>query len=187
MFPVCIGASGAIDKHFFRRKQETNAVSHLTRYRFYITTVQKDSKNWLKNTRLEYIKKFSSPQRRVSMTTFAKQQFHQNSYKRLSPEKSEVIMIAMHKNQHSLHIKNPKKQLKTSKTFKKIICKGVDGVRKSKSYHKGDNRFGIEIYEMRNQTRLQIRAKNYTLRKISFMTVCELLKIEGKQTVKSHL
>ena len=80
------------------------------------------------------------------MTTFAKKQFYQNTYKTLSPEKSEVIMIAMHKNQPSLHIKYPKKkQLKTSKTFEKKICKGVDGVRKSKSYHKGDNWFGIEI------------------------------------------
>ena len=74
------------------------------------------------------------------MTTFAKKQFHQNSYKTLSPEKSEVIMIAMHKNQPSLHIKNPKKNnLKHQKRSKKKICKGVDGVRKSKSYHKGDN------------------------------------------------
>ena len=26
MFPVCIGASGAIDKHFLRKKHKTNAV-----------------------------------------------------------------------------------------------------------------------------------------------------------------
>ena len=31
MFLVCIGVCGAIDKHFFRRKQKTNAVSNLTR------------------------------------------------------------------------------------------------------------------------------------------------------------
>ena len=42
-------------------------------------------------------------------------------------------MIAMHKNQPSLQIKNPKKkQLTTSKikNSRKKICKGVDGVRK---------------------------------------------------------
>ena len=39
-------------------------------------------------------------------------------------------MIAMHKNQPSLHIKNPKKkQHTTSEPFGKKICKGVDGVR----------------------------------------------------------
>ena len=41
------------------------------------------------------------------------------------------MMIAMHKNQPSLHIRNPKKNnlhLK-SKTFEKKIYKGVDGVR----------------------------------------------------------
>ena len=85
------------------------------------------------------------------------------------------------------HQKSKKNNLQQkSKTFEKI-CKGVDGVRKSKSYHKGDNWFGIETYEMRNQTRLQIRGKICTLRKISFMTVRELPKMEGKQTVKSHL
>ena len=40
---------------FSRRKQKTNAVSHLTRYSFYNRTVQKVSKNWLKNTRLKYV------------------------------------------------------------------------------------------------------------------------------------
>ena len=59
------------------------------------------------------------------MTTFPKKQFHQNSFKTLSPEKSDVIMIAMHKNQPSLHIKNPKKkQLETSKTFEKKDLQG---------------------------------------------------------------
>ena len=38
------------------------------------------------------------------------------------------MMIAMHKNQPSLNIKNPKKT--SSKTFEKKICKRVDGVRK---------------------------------------------------------
>ena len=42
-------------------------------------------------------------------------------------------MIAMHKNQPSLQIKNPKKnnlQHLKSKKVEKKICKGVDGVRK---------------------------------------------------------
>ena len=39
-------------------------------------------------------------------------------------------MIAMHTNQPSLHIKNPQKQLTTSKKFETKICNGVDGVRK---------------------------------------------------------
>ena len=43
------------------------------------------------------------------------------------------MMIAMHKNQPSLNIKNPKKnniQHQKSKTFEKKMCKRVDGVRK---------------------------------------------------------
>ena len=39
-------------------------------------------------------------------------------------------MIAMHTNQHSLHINNPQKQFTTSKTFETKICKGVDSVHK---------------------------------------------------------
>ena len=42
--------------------------------------------------------------------TFAKEQFHQNSYKTLSPEKSEVKMNEMQESQYSLHNKNPQKQ-----------------------------------------------------------------------------
>ena len=41
------------------------------------------------------------------------------------------MMIVMHKNQPSLHIKNPKKNnLKHQKRSKKKISKGVDGVGK---------------------------------------------------------
>ena len=40
-------------------------------------------------------------------------------------------MIAMHKNQHSLHNKNPQKQqLTASKTIEINVSKGFDGVRK---------------------------------------------------------
>ena len=63
--------------------------------------------------------------------TFAKEQFHQNSYKTLSPEKSEVKMNEMRQSQPSLHIKNPQKQqLTASKTFETMICKGFDCVPK---------------------------------------------------------
>ena len=65
------------------------------------------------------------------MTTFAKKN---NSIKIPIKDKSrrmsEVIMIDMHTNQPALQIKNPQKQLTTSKIFKNKICKGVDGVRK---------------------------------------------------------
>ena len=65
------------------------------------------------------------------MRTFAKQQFHQNSYKTLSPENSEAKMNEMQKSQRSLHNKNPQKQqLTASKTIETNICKGFDGVRK---------------------------------------------------------
>ena len=48
------------------------------------------------------------------MTTFAKQQFHQNSYETLGPEKSDVKMNEMQKSQPPLHIKNPQKQQLTA-------------------------------------------------------------------------
>ena len=38
-------------------------------------------------------------------------------------------MVHMHTDQSSLKIKNPQKQLTTSKTFETMICKGVDRVR----------------------------------------------------------
>ena len=61
----------------------------------------------------------------------AKEQFHQNSYKTESPEKSDVKINEIQKNQPSLHIKKPQKQqLTASKTFKTKSCKGVDGVLK---------------------------------------------------------
>ena len=50
-----------------------------------------------------------------------------------SRRKSEFMMIAMHKNQPSLNIKNPKKnniQHQKSKTFENKMCKRIDGVRK---------------------------------------------------------
>ena len=60
-----------------------------------------------------------------------KKQFRENSYKTLSPEKSEVKMNEMQKSQPSLNNKNPQKQqLTASKTIETNICKGVDGVRK---------------------------------------------------------
>ena len=76
----------------------------------------KKSKNWLKNTTLEYIYKLSSPQRKkFQWQLLQKKQFHQNSYKTLSPKKSEVKTNEMQKSQPPLHIKNPqKKQLTTS-------------------------------------------------------------------------
>ena len=66
------------------------------------------------------------------MRTFSKKQFHQNSYKTLSPEKSEAKMNEMQKSQRSLHNKNPQKQQLTASEIKTIetkICKEVDGVR----------------------------------------------------------
>ena len=42
--------------------------------------------------------------------TIAKEQFHQNSYKKLNPEKSEVKMNEMQESQPSLQNKNPQKQ-----------------------------------------------------------------------------
>ena len=63
--------------------------------------------------------------------TIAKEQFHQNSYRTISPEKLEVKMNEMQESQPSLHIKKPQKQqLTASKTFKTKSCKGVDGVLK---------------------------------------------------------
>ena len=53
-------------------------------------------------------------------------------------------MMAMHKIQPSLHIKNPQKQqLTSSKTFETTICKGVDGLRKfiMKSMKNPEKRF----------------------------------------------
>ena len=54
-----------LNNHFFRLKRKTSANLHLTRYSFYITCVQKNSKNWLKNT-LENILELNSPQERKS-------------------------------------------------------------------------------------------------------------------------
>ena len=48
------------------------------------------------------------------MTTFAKKQFHQNIYKTVGPEKSDVKMNEMQKSQPPLHIKNPQKQQLTA-------------------------------------------------------------------------
>ena len=94
----------------------------------------KKSKNWLKNTTLEYIYKLSSPQRKkFQWQLLQKKQFHQNSYKTLSPKKSEVKTNEMQKSQPPLHIKNPQKnslQHQKSKTIETKICKEVDGVRK---------------------------------------------------------
>ena len=60
-----------------------------------------------------------------------KKQFHQNSYRTLIPEKSEVKMNEMQKSQPSLNNKNPQKQqLTASKTIETNICKGFDGGRK---------------------------------------------------------
>ena len=75
----------------------------------------KKSKNWLKNTTLEYIYKISSPQRKkFQWEHLQKKQFHQNSYKTLSPEKSKAKMNEMQKSQPPLHIKNPQKQHPTA-------------------------------------------------------------------------
>ena len=48
------------------------------------------------------------------MTTFAKKQFHQNSYKTLGPEKSDVKMNEMQKSQPPLHNRKPQKQQLTA-------------------------------------------------------------------------
>ena len=53
--------------------------------------------------------------------------------KNRSRRNSEVIAIDMHTNQPSLHIKNPQKQLTTSKTLETKFCKGVDRVHKFKA------------------------------------------------------
>ena len=56
--------------------------------------------------------------------TFEKKQFRQNSYKTLTPEKSEVKMNEMQKSQPSLNNKNPQKQqLTATKTIETNICK----------------------------------------------------------------
>ena len=64
----------------------------MTRYSFYITSVQKNSKkNWLKNT-LENILELNSPQERKSFNdNFCKRKhFHQNSNKILGPEERQT-------------------------------------------------------------------------------------------------
>ena len=79
----------------------------------------KKSKNWLKNTTLEYIYKLSSPQRKkFQWQLLQKKQFHQNSYKTLSPKKSEVKTNEMQKSQPPLHIKNPQKKQLTASEIK---------------------------------------------------------------------
>ena len=50
--------------------------------------------------------------------TFEKKQVHQNSYKTLSPEKSEAKMNDMQKSQSSLHNKKPQKQQLTASEIK---------------------------------------------------------------------
>ena len=52
------------------------------------------------------------------MRTFAKKQLHQNSYKTLSPEKSEVKMNELQKSQPSSNNKNPQKQQLTASEIK---------------------------------------------------------------------
>ena len=50
--------------------------------------------------------------------TFEKKQFHQNSYRTLIPEKSEVQKNEMQKSQPSLNNTNPQKQQLTASEFK---------------------------------------------------------------------
>ena len=52
------------------------------------------------------------------MRSFAKKQFHQNSYKTLSPEKSEAKTNEMQKSQRSLRNKNPQNQQLTASEIK---------------------------------------------------------------------
>ena len=67
-------------------------------------------------------------------------------------------MIAMHKNQPSLHIKNPKKKTTYKiKNVRKKICKGVDGVRK---------------FTVKSNTNLYKRFRNKKKRGLRY-TICQ--------------
>ena len=117
-------------------------------------SAKKASKNWLKNTISENIQILSSGRR--------KNNFKDNSCNKTIPLKflckinsrkqSQVIMIAMHKSQTSLHIKTSKVhrnnnlQHQNSKIFEKKICRRVEVVRKLtvKSTTKPQKRFRIK-------------------------------------------
>ena len=115
MFFVCIGISRGIDKQFFtffegNSKQTQFYISQATIYTLHLC--KKNSWTLLKNMTLENILKLGSPQRKRSFNdVFRKKKHHRNSYITLGSEESQVIIIAMHKIQPSLHIKNPQKQL----------------------------------------------------------------------------
>ena len=103
----------SINNYSFFSKETENKRSFT--YDKVVFTIQL-CKNSLKNTTLENILQLNSPQERktVSMTsqkTFPSKFLHNIRSRR----KSEVIMIAMHKSQTPLHIKNTQKQLTASK------------------------------------------------------------------------
>ena len=80
----------------------------------------------MKNTTLENILELNSPEKKQFQWLLQKtfpSKFLQNIRSR---RKSEVIMIAMHKSQTPLHIKNPQKQLTTSK-IKSVRKKDLQG------------------------------------------------------------
>ena len=113
MFLVCIGVSGAIDKHFFTFSEGKiiQTQFHIWQGRVFTLHLSKkiqkliekhEVREHLKNSVHRNVKNFNE--------NFCKKQFHRNFYKTLSPEKSESKMNEMQKSQPPLHMKNPQKQ-----------------------------------------------------------------------------